>query len=206
MSRHDSYVLETRVRDTLRVFDGDTPKKIVINDPTTQSYTPEPRFDHCSSFVGKNLYVHRGVSCSFSGPVVEEYDPQSERWNRRSTTGDVPEAKSGIACAHRENKLYTFGGEIMPKLCSNVLSELDTTTMIWKTLSPQDSQEALRPKKDAAMISFKDYLVIFGGLVILPGSSKKLKFLKGTGTEVWTNEVTLFDVKRSKWNYFEANP
>jgi len=198
-------IIGARVGSKLMLYDGDKQVDMLISDPTSYSYIPEPRFDHCSSIAGKNLYIHRGIGCSSSGSVVEEYDPHSERWNRRSTTGDIPEAKSGIACAHRENKLYTFGGEIKPKLCSNVLSELDTTTMIWKTLSPIDSQGAnLRPKKDTAMISYKDYLVIFGGLVILPGSSKRMKFLRGSGTEVWTNEVTLFDVKRSKLNYFEA--
>ncbi len=181
-----SHIIGARCGTKLMLYEREKQVEVLINDPTSHSYIPESRFDHCSSFVGKNLYVHRGVSCSFSGPVVEEYDPQSERWNRRSTTGDVPEAKSGIACAHRENKLYTFGGEIMPKLCSNVLSELDTSSMIWSTLSPRDQQNVPYPRKDAAMISFKDYLVVFGGF-------------GGTSiTKVWTNEVSLFDIKRSK--------
>ena len=200
LTRLDSSVVNARVGNEYFFFDGGAhASSTEISDPKSPQYAPRPRFDHCSSLINKKLYVHHGQGCFFTEPVVDEYDILSEEWSCRTTTGDVLEAKSGIASAHKGNKFYTFGGEIKARQYTNILSELDISSMLWRTLRPLNPQKAPIPKKDAAMISYQDYLVIFGGLGVSAGGHKGSKYERGGADEVWTNEVTLYDINRSKF-------
>jgi len=201
----ESSILQARVGRELTVYEGTTPKRILINDPKSPSYNPQPRFDHCSALIDDKLFVHRGQSCSFKESDIEVYDTVSEQWTCKTTSGDIPEPTSGMAYAQKGKMLYTFGGEvkaktgIKTKTYTNVVSELDTSSMIWKILHPTSTENAPVPKRDAAMMSYKDYLVMFGGLCASAGNDRKATPKKGGVNQVWTSEVTIFDINRSKF-------
>ena len=195
----DPAILEARVGPKLTVYDGKTSKDVLINDPTSHCYIPQPRFDHCSFLIDDKLFVHRGRGCTFNKANLEEYDTVSEQWRVQTTSGDIPEPFSGMASARKGKMLYTFGGEIQAKMYTNVVSELDTSSLIWRMLHPTNPEHAPVPKRDAAMMSYKDYLVMFGGFSVSAGSSRNATYDKKGVNQVWTNEVTIFDVNRSEF-------
>jgi len=165
----------------------------------TLQYIPQARFDHCSSLIGNTLYIYRGVTGEES--FINLYDLSDETWSLQVTTGDIPEANFGIASAHIGNRLYAFGGEVTynGRNYNNTVSELDTSTLKWQQLFPENPQDAPIPKKNSAMISYLHYLVIFGGVGMF-GECEGHKNARYTGLKsiIFNNEVTLFDIERSK--------
>jgi len=162
-------------------------------------YTPQAWFDHCSSLIGNTLYIYRGLIGEES--VINLYDLSNETWTQKVTTGDIPEANFGIASAHRGNRLYAFGGEIIcnGRDYNNTVSELDISTWKWRQLCPENPDDAPIPKKDSAMISYLHYLLIFGGVGMFGKYKSHTEYANYTGHKhVFNNEVTLFDIERSK--------
>ena len=174
----------------------------------TEVNEPTPKFSHCAAAVGGRCYLWGGVVQDFLGidrkklvSTVEIFDPNLETWKYVLTTGDPPPGLYDAACTSVLNSLYWFGGWD-GKSFYNSLHRLDTTTLEWTELQPENEAEGPIRKKWCGMISFsQDKLATFGGYghptksSIQSGATFiKNPFSSGMG---WSNELHVFDITRS---------
>ena len=174
---------------------------IKLNEPT-------PRFSHCAAAVGRKCYLLGGFVQDFLGngrkklvSTVEIFDPNLETWQKYHTTGDPPPGLYDAACTSVSNSLYWFGGWD-GWFFYNSLHRLDTTTLKWMELQPQNEAEGPMRIKWCGMVSFsQDQLATFGGYGHPTKSSIqsgptfiKNPFASGMG---WSNELHVFDISRS---------
>ena len=172
-----------------------------VNDPT-------PRFSHCAAAVGGKCYLWGGFVQDFFEigrkklvSTVEIFDPNLETWQECSTTGVSPPGLYDGACTSLLDSLYWFGG-YDGKSFYNSLHRLDTTTLKWTELQPQNEAEGPMRKKWCGMVSFsQDQLATFGGYgrptksPIQSGATFiKNPFSSGMG---WSNELHVFDITGS---------
>lgn len=196
----DSSVLCARVGNHYYSYAGGDQQTVEVNDPLSHCYKPRPCFDHCAAQIDNKWYIFGGTP---STPIhVEEYDALTETWHQHKTSGDIPPASCGVASSTLQGKMYTFGGCTGNRRYTNVLSELDVSSMRWKTLEPLQAIPSPLPKQDAAMLTHHNTLVTFGGLGTLQGNVKPSKsaydFKDKPKSEVWTNELLYFDLNESK--------
>lgn len=202
-ARLDSKVISSRVDGIYYDYAAGYIQTARINDASSLSYVPDGRFDHSSALIDDKWYVLGGVlgGVQHAPSCVEEYDTVHETWHQHSTTGVIPPACTGIACAALDDKLYTLGGCTEEKKYTNTLSELDVGTMAWKTLEPLNPRFAPMLKRDAAMIAHGRTLVTFGGYGTFTESMSQTRAAyekDGTKVEVWTNELITYDLDKSE--------
>ena len=174
----------------------------------TKVNEPTPRFSHCAAAVGGKCYLLGGFVQDFLGngrkklvSTVEIFDPYLETWEKHPTTGDPPPGLYDAACTSVLNSLYWFGGWD-GLFFYNSLHRLDTTTLKWTELQPENEDEGPMRKKWCAMVSFSpDQLATFGGYAhptkspIQSGATFiDNPFSSGMG---WSNELHVFDITRS---------
>ena len=82
----------------------------------------------------------------------------------------------------------------------NTLHQLDTTTMMWQELVPNNPSDTPMKMSGCGMVAYGDHkLVLFGGYGVppekaLPGS---VFYQRNTGSEEkgWTNELKVFNIE-----------
>lgn len=95
--------------------------------------------------------------------------------------------------------LYTYGGWD-GQVAYNTLHQLDTTTMTWEELVPNNPSDAPMKMSGCGIVAYGDHkLVLFGGYGVppekaLPGS---VFYQRNTGSEEkgWTNELKVFNIE-----------
>lgn len=195
----DSNPVSSRVGTDYHSYVTGCCQTVKINDPAYINYMPKSRFGHCASLVADRWFVLGGQP---STPAyIEEYDTLRETWHQHLTTGAVPSALHGVACSCIDgNKLYTFGGSTRDNKYTNVLSELDIATKVWRMLEPGQPHHTPILKRDTAMISHgRSQLVTFGGYGTFHEHvtrSRASYDKNGTKSEVWTNELIRYDLDK----------
>jgi len=174
-----------------------------VNDPT-------PRFSHCAAAVGGKCYFWGGFVQDFYGngrkklvSTVEIFDPNLKTWEKHPTTGDPPPGLCDAACTSQLDSLYWFGGDDGISF-HNSLHRLDTTTLEWRELQPENEDERPMRKVWCGMVSFShDQLAIFGGYgrpTTSPIQSGATFMRNPFSSEMgWSNELHVFDITRSMW-------
>ncbi len=145
------------------------------------------------------MYGGEGISAT----SIDVYDPLTEKWFLKFTDGDIPPASSSNACAIIKDKFYIFGGHVNSgggQKYTNALCELDTSIMRWKILNLDNRLKAPLPKRNAAMVAYKNFLITFGGYGVIPAGTHRAKnsYDKNKKPEVWTNELIYWDLNKSK--------
>ena len=172
---------------------------------TTAKYEPIPRLAHVSQSVGSKVLVRGGRTKDFSekssqhlSSVVELFDPYSELWEQKQVEGDIPSPGTYFqASASVNNDLFTYEGLDGSGKELNTLRKLDTKTLRWRQLSPQNAEGAPMPKAGCGMVAFGDSLGVFGGHGIPHGPTKLGSFIKDTNYtdgSGWTNEFHLYNL------------
>lgn len=95
--------------------------------------------------------------------------------------------------------LYVYGGWDGQVAC-NTLHQLDTTTMTWKEMVPNNPSEAPMKMSGCGMVSFGDHkLVLFGGYGVPSENAKpgSVFYQRNMGGEEkgWTNELRVFNIE-----------
>ena len=125
-------------------------------------------------FFDKKTHPH--VTFDKLASKIQTFDPYTELWKSKQVGGEIPPAGvGGAASAVLNNDLLT-----------NDLHRLDTGTLYWHKLSPQNPHKGPMPKTGCGMIAFGNSLGVFGGCTT-PDS--KLYAMEGR-----TNEFHLFDL------------
>ena len=177
-------------------------------------YEPSPRFAHCAVPIGGRVYAWGGHTQDFSESgrqklksVVETFDPYTEVWQQRGTSGSPPPGVCNGAFAAIGDSMYVSCGHDGSKYYSG-LHEFDITTLQWKD---RTAPEGPMRKYGCRMISYEgDKLALFGGYgiptgPIQPGS----KFIKNTWSTAdgrgWTNEFHLFHAREGMIRIHHVN-
>ena len=176
-------------------------------------YEPSPRFVHYAVPVRGRVYAWGGRTQDFSESgqrklksVVETFDPYTEVWQQRGTSGSPPPGVYDGAYAAIGDSMYVSCGTDDHKFHS-ALHEFDTTTLQWK-----DRTVTGGPMRKAGcrMISYEgDKLALFGGYgyptgPIQPGS-KFIKSTRYTDGRGWTNEFHLFHTREGMIRIHHVN-
>lgn len=166
------------------------------------SAEPSPRWGHCSTAVGGQLYVFGGHPKDFCrsknelASSVHFFNQCVETWQTRATTGRHPPGLYLGACASFDHYLYVYGGS--DGVRHDSFHRLDTNLLEWSQL-PSGSTQASGPmrKTGCSMITYKSKLILFGGYGISSGLTQQgaefildKKSKDGLG---WTNELHMFD-------------
>ena len=130
--------------------------------------------------------------------VVEIFDVYTESWEQSKASGFTPSygTYENAFTALRDD-LFSFGGRGASGNLSNTLHRLDTQTLRWCQLSPQNAEGAPMPKYGCGMISFRDSLGVFGGQGIPRGPTKPQSFIRNsrhTDGRGFTNEFHIYQL------------
>ena len=176
-------------------------------------YEPSPRLFHYAVSVRGRVYAWGGCTQDFSESgqqklksVVEIFDPYTEVWQQRGTSGSPPPGVYHGASAAIGDSMYVSCGNDGSKNHSG-LHEFDTTTLQW---TDRTASEGPMRKAGCQMISYEgDKLALFGGYGILTGpiqpGSKFIKYAGSTDGSGWTNEFHLFHTREGMIRIHHVN-
>ena len=173
-------------------------------------YEPSPKFCHYAVPIRGRLYAWGGRTQDFSRQklksVVETFDPYTEVWQQRGTSGSPPPGVYDGACAAMGDSMYVSCGTDGSKYQS-ALHGFDTTTLQWRD---RTAPEGPIRKVGCRMISYEgDKLALFGGYGIPTGPIQpESKFTKNTGFtdgRGWTNEFHLFHTREGMIRIHHGN-
>ncbi len=158
---------------------------------TQKADIPTPRKAHSTAAVDGKIYVIGGLatdmSINNSGaiPVVEEYDPATDTWNRKA---DMPEARGyldGSSLPVVDGKIYVMGGG---NPASARVDIYDPATDTWSRGADMPT-----PRLIFARVAFEGKIYTFGGLAGLGNSDRGLKTtdVYDPKTDTWTESATM---------------
>ena len=140
-------------------------------------YKFKARAGHSAPIIGDSLYLWGGNRPDFPSvhdspqrtkltSTVETFSFSSARWSSHLTKGTPPLGVMGYTSAIIRSNIYYYAGWCGHDYCyHNSLNELNTLTMSWTQLHPND--ESMMKKVSAEMLSLKidvtDYLFMVGG-------------------------------------------
>ena len=143
----------------------------------TGTYKFKGRAGHSAPVIGDSLYLWGGVQLDLpqahDSPqkrkltsTVETFSFSSARWSSHLTRGTPPLGVSGYSCTTFHSNIYYYAGWCGHDDCHhNSLSVLNTLTMSWTQLHPND--ESMMKKGYGGMLSLEfdgtNYLFMVGG-------------------------------------------
>ena len=179
-------------------------------DQQRELYEPSSRFFHVASSVGGQVAVWGGQTSEFYSKdgmtklasVVEQFDPYSEVWCQRGTTGIPHPGLSEAACTSFGNYLFMYGGlhDGTASSGNGALSRLNVDTLVWSLLCPETARGPLR-KYGCGMVHFHcDKLAVIGGHGYPTGPTQPgstfIRNTKFTDWRGWSNEFHVFDISQ----------
>ena len=170
-------------------------------------YFQDPRRASGSSAVNGELFVWRGDPKA----ALQVYEPFLEWWKPEIyPKGLLPSMLYWGASACSEYSIYVYTGMNKEALesTSGCLLRLDTKLQSWSLVAPHSSDSPMK-KNGSGMVTYKDFLIVFGGYgiqngPIQPGS----EWVKCNQTEKdedpkiegVTNEIHKYDLKEGEIN------
>src|SRR4051812_15134927 len=117
----------------------------------------------------------------------------------RVTTGDIPPPLVGASTSVIATKLYLFGGRLVSsRRMTNDLYVLDLDTFHWtRQVPPPDSEKPPKPRYFHSANSYKNQLVVFGGMGHSRSSADGLCVL---------DDVSVLDLETMNWIIPEIQP
>ena len=168
-------------------------------------YQPSPRYRHCAAQIGEKAYLWGGRTQDFSvdgrktlASELSTFDPFSETWNTRVTTGAPPPGLYDGGCTVIDNSLYYFGGSDGHSYY-NSLHCINSITAEWKELSSLIPVNQPVPKTGFGIVTYTETasLAIFAGFCVTHQPTQAgARFIKSTNYTGfgWTNEFHLFNL------------
>ena len=136
--------------------------------------------------------------------TVESFSFSSARWSTHLTKGTPPLGFTGYSCATFRSNIYYYAGWCGHGNCfHNSLNSLNTLTMSWTQLRPND--ESRMKKGYGGMLSLEldgtDYLFMVGGLGTTPAVKHPQFQYQNNKTDalVLTNEQLLYNLSNSEF-------
>ena len=130
----------------------------------TPGYEPQPRYGHALVEYKGCTYLVGGRDsnrCIIGLSSVEVLDPITLKWQRRTTSGEIPVQVFRAACAVVHNCLYVFGGEEVDSKVSNALWRLDLESLQWSSVQQANKPP---PRRDSGLVADEQQrLVLHGG-------------------------------------------
>ena len=121
--------------------------------------------------------------------LVEIFNMQTGRWERRKTTGTPPRGTQNGAYTTIGNNAYYFGG-YDGSSHYNSLHSLDLSTMQWVTLQPRNPSQGPSRKSLCGMVAHGDNeLIVYGG---------------HTGSGNYTDELHVYNLREGQFITFSA--
>ena len=149
---------------------------------------PLPRASHAAVGIGSKLYVWGGYggSSKIKTTALETFDVTSVQWEQSQLLNgsSVPDGLCDMAVTSDGETAYCCCGwtSSYPSTYYNTVFEITPSQHLCKELQP--TSPSLMPEKTSGsrVVRFHDKLVLFGGC---------------TGHR-WTNELHIFDLKKSE--------
>lgn len=173
-------------------------------------YEPLRRVYHIMQCVRGKAYLYGGLfdkklphklTLEQLALTVQIFDPVTEEWTSESVGGEsLAIAIIQVASTTLDDDLYTFGGADLFDCVTNEVHRLDTKSLCWYKLTPQNPEEGPIPKVGSGMVTFRHHLAVFGGFGVKMDNSPSLyaSYIPTTGGDyanVRTNEFHLFDLQ-----------
>lgn len=132
--------------------------------------------------------------------VMKVYDSLKETWREVPTTGTPPGTMYMSSTAFSGHIFYLFGGYNYSSFSAS-LHQLDTRSMTWSQLSPQQNGGPMG-KFGSKMIYYNNSLIVVGGYGVPSGELQfgsqfvhNKYFQDGRG---WTNEIHMYNISKGK--------
>ena len=136
---------------------------------------------------------------------IQHFTPSTGQWVSRATTGTPPLGVKGYSCTAIDDQLYYFGGGCGHGHCyHNNITQLDTVSLQWRELEPNDATRPVMMRCTGGMISFEHdgvhHLLMIGGEGSKPAVQlPHYKYIQVSG-EYWrTNEHSIYNLSSSKF-------
>ena len=155
----------------------------------SRSPAREPRasYFHAAVGVGQTLHVWGGDGgrTSVQASTVECLDVPSATWQepRQLRGHPLPDRLDSMAVTADGERAYSFGGRTGSD-ASNVVYEVNMTSLECRELAPASASPAPSKKFDSGMVHYQHMLVVYGGYT----------------SEGPTDELHVFDLNTSEAN------
>ena len=136
-------------------------------------YEPLRRIYHTMQCVGNKGYLYgglfdaklpSGVSLKQLASTVHIFDPLTELWTSKLVGGEsIPFGNVNAASTVLDGSLYSVGGQDVYNCVTNEVHQLDTKSLKWYKLTPQNPEDGPIAKLGCGMVTFLHYLAVFGG-------------------------------------------
>ncbi|MFC1717958.1 sigma-70 family RNA polymerase sigma factor [Candidatus Poribacteria bacterium] len=124
-----------------------------------RSSIPSPRDGLSTSVVNGRIYAIGGVigfgQAAKLLSVVEEYDPKTDTWTKKSS---MLTPRATISTCAMENRIYAVGGLTDKVSVTSTLEVYNPMTDTWA-----QGANMLTPRVGCSIIAFNDHLYVFGG-------------------------------------------
>ena len=173
--------------------------------PPLEHSEPQGRLWHWSAIVDGKQYTYGGHCGAGGFPTLTKvniFDPTTEIWQEKPTSGDPPPGFCMASCATIGPNIYHFGGNDRSAKY-NTIHQFDTRVLRWYPVTATNPpKEGPINKSEARMISYLEkLLVISGGYGELKDQSLPGREYVPNPNRVgdgWTNEVHCFHVDSSE--------
>lgn len=170
-----------------------------------------PRYYHTSAQVANKVVACGGITLGVAHTgwtrdhsvqrkkqltaLVNVFDPYTEEWEVKESTGDTPTpGVHGAAGTSSNGVLFTYGGRDDNDTLVDSLHQLSLKTYRWDRLPAKG--QAPMPKKDAAMVPCGSNLALFGGYGVpqrpIQSGSSFYRNERVTDGRGWTNEFHIY--------------
>ena len=187
------------------------------------NYIPYPRYRHIAASVGHNLYawggwtkdipidpttkeaVHISTEKKKHFSSVDILNVKTGEWREERTRGDPHPGVVGAACTVIGRKIIVFGGYCGHGTCFyNCITQLDTDTLEWSQISPNDAPQSAHRKAHCGMVQFRacgeDNLCFVGGSGLFDDRMKyeSHQFVERPRSASRTNEIHCFNLSKGQ--------
>ncbi|XP_019856472.1 PREDICTED: uncharacterized protein LOC109584996 [Amphimedon queenslandica] len=180
----------------------------------SSTYKFKGRIEHSAPVIGDSLYLWGGGQLNLplvhDSPqkrkltsTVETFSFSSARWSSHLTRGTPPLGVIGYYCTTFRSNIYYYAGYCGHDLCCyNSLNVLNTLTMSWTQLHPND--ESMMKKANGGMVSLEfdgtDYLFMVGGMGPTPAvKHPQFQYVYDQMGRVITNEQLLYKLSNGQF-------
>ena len=148
-------------------------------------YEPLARCRHVAAAVGDKLYLWRGMkrnACTNyerdKNATIDVLDLQQWTWQEQTTIGVLPPGVRGCGFTVVGKRIITYGGYSGDDCCfHNSLHELDTTSLTWTELAPNELEGAPMKKGYCGLVAYSsggdEQLCVFGGYGTLNSATRQ---------------------------------